>query len=541
MNKESYYMSANEITTALNSFNYNYNISAANQFIVRNELNEYLASSVNQLVGPVWNDVRTNLNNYSNLLAVSNSVNQMINQTNRECLREILEFLEPDSDLNTADLPKYEQEKDNYITQIESLKTENESLAQVPPTITVYVGEGIDGQPEYAEVANPEYAAAQAKIAANNNLINNELQPELDERNRLIDKINYFNSVVLPNVQTKLDTTESKIDEFLKQVDAQNTSNVNGLKTFFVGATSVLSGIGKVGENLVDGAAWIDGKITTFEYGLTSSLNRLFGQDEIADQIDEYSEAYSRSRAEWIAIDHIDNWNTEFYENTEFGRSINDGSNMKYDSEQAQKIQDTSENVTRIGLEAGATLLTGNPYAATAIGALNNLGETTEETFKGSDDPSLSDGIGSILLSGLEGAAEGNAIAGATTAVADAAKATISIVGKPTGAMNAMEKVIDTTIRKIEDGTMKSELVKGAKDAFLSPSNAIQVAATTADAIANNDLTAGQEIKDVVTEYGYDLLSSAVGTVAPGASAVLDFHDGLSDSGVIDGFDKRIG
>ncbi len=535
MNDETYYMDANEIASAINSLDHNYELSATNQFIIRNNINEVLSSSVNELVGTVWDDARTNLQKYDNLLAVSNSVNDLINQTNRECLREVLEYLGSDNTINTADLPKFEEERDSLVKEIELLETENKSLEKVPEKIL----DGYDnnGNPIYKH--NTEWDTAQSKIVTNNDRITNILTPRLQEVNRLIDKINTFYSVVLPNIQSKFLDAEAKIDDFLAKVEQQNRSNAQLKSTGVVKGASILSGIAKAYEAMYDGAFWIDSKIHSWKIGLVAGIDRLLGYDESAAIIDDYNNSYLKSQAEWISVNHVQNTYNGLFTNTEWGKARNEESRIKYDSEEAKEIQDISETAARYSFEAGATLLTGSSCASTAIGALYGIGKTAENAYSNNPNSTIDDATGAIVLKGLIGAAEGNAIGGATLATSGAIKATASILKSPTGALDATERAVNAMISMAEEGTLKGKIIDGVKEAFLSPDNVIQVAATTADSISQKDLTVGKEVKDVFTEYVYDLAANAVGVVSPGTKEVLNFYDGLADSNIFEEIDKR--
>jgi len=202
-------------------------------------------------------------------------------------------------------------------------------------------------------------------------------------------------------------------------------------------------------------------------------------------------------------------------------------SNMKYNSIEAQKLQDGAEKATIIGLEVGATVLSGgNKSAATAIGALNNIGEKAEETFINSKSTSLDDGTKNVLLEGLVGAAEGNAIGGLTTSL-------------PATVKNTSKTIFSKF--DIKDPSFKTSLKDSINNSLLSPDNAIQVIGTTAEAINDGNITVGKEAKDIITEYGTDVASSVVKLTNPLLSNYIDLADSLADSGMLEQMDKRIG
>ena len=220
-----YYMNASELSAAIGSYNSDLTVSSTQSDSTLKSLNDFSSSSVSTLIGDVWDDIRGNLDNYSDCLELSNQVNETINQTNKECLEMIQNFLQPDGELNTADLPQFEAQRDSLEAQIAALEAEIASLqAQLspPPQICSTDSEGH----EHCEDDTAAIAAIEAAIEVAQNKIA-ELQPILDETNRLINKINQFNNVVLPAVMKKLEAAQMALKQFIDEVD-KITLSMNG-------------------------------------------------------------------------------------------------------------------------------------------------------------------------------------------------------------------------------------------------------------------------------------------------------------------------
>ena len=127
-----------------------------------------------------------------------------------------------------------------------------------------------------------------------------------------------------------------------------------------VGTTSVLSGVLDIVEGIGDGVVWVASKAV----GIISP---------------DAEEAMK----EFIARDLVSEANEWLYEETEFGRAINDASYMKYDSELAQGIRDVTEDVAVFAAATALTVFTGGAAAPLTIGlgAAYGLGEASESTY----------------------------------------------------------------------------------------------------------------------------------------------------------------
>ncbi len=130
--------------------------------------------------------------------------------------------------------------------------------------------------------------------------------------------------------------------------------------TIAVGATSILSGAVDVVEGVLDGVVWAGATVASW-----------FGVD-------------TTGAKEFIARDLVSEGNQWFYETTEIGRSINDASYMKYDSETAQGIRSASETATKFAAATALTVCTGGAAAVVlpvAVGFTYGAGEKAENVY----------------------------------------------------------------------------------------------------------------------------------------------------------------
>jgi len=164
-------------------------------------------------------------------------------------------------------------------------------------------------------------------------------------------------------------------------------------------ATTITSGVTKLGEHVVDGLAWCGGKIVEGGSWLVGKVAGLFGAKEAEKDIIDWGKQADKDVKEFIAVDWVGEANKWFYEKTEVGRYINEKSMMKYDSEAAKKIMNISEKAAEIAAATALTIFTGGA-ATFAVGALVGLGKSAESTYQqnGTDTTLLQEGM--IALSG---------------------------------------------------------------------------------------------------------------------------------------------
>ena len=172
--------------------------------------------------------------------------------------------------------------------------------------------------------------------------------------------------------------------------------------TLAVGTTSVLSGVLDIVEGLGDGVVWVASKAV----GIVSP---------------DAEEAMK----EFIARDLVTEANEWLYEETEFGRAINDASYMKYDSDTAQGIRSVTTTVTEIAAATALTVATGGAAAPLVVGTAVGLGKAAESTYQthGTDTTLMQElGIGlSGALNGLSWMANGKLGQGALNILKDSA------------------------------------------------------------------------------------------------------------------------
>ena len=218
MNKETYSVSKEEIKAAAAAIQYEITES---QDITRGAeelVDSFLNESSQKLSGESWSAIKSNLKTYDSLLEYSQELSQIIHDADTEYLQTLYDFLGTDDSLNSDDLPILISEKEAIETEIARLEAENAELALVPEIIMECVGYDPDGNPVYDWVHNPAYDAAQAQIAENNNRIATELIPDLNEHNRLIDKINELVNVLLPGLNKKLEEVEKQVHAYLNKM-----------------------------------------------------------------------------------------------------------------------------------------------------------------------------------------------------------------------------------------------------------------------------------------------------------------------------------
>ncbi len=169
--------------------------------------------------------------------------------------------------------------------------------------------------------------------------------------------------------------------------------------TVAVGATSIVSGVLDLGEGLLDGVVWAGATVASW-----------FGVD-------------TTGAKEFMARDLVGEANQAFYENTSIGQAINDASYMKYDSDTAQGIRNTTKVAAEIAAATALTVATGGAAAPFVVGATAGLGYAAESTYQthGTDTTFMQElGIaGSGALTGLSWMANGKLGAGALNIAKD--------------------------------------------------------------------------------------------------------------------------
>ena len=212
--------------------------------------------------------------------------------------------------------------------------------------------------------------------------------PELDiYESDLGTKIESVSSVV--GTAKDLGWAEDKTVE----ENLQNSLEVLG-STAAVTATSVVSGVFGLAEDLIDGVLLLGTQATT-------GVATLFGEEE-------WAESAQNTMMDVISYDVVGEVNKAFYENTDVGRQINENSLIKYDSEVAQGIQDASTKVAEFAAATALTIATGGAAAPVAIlivggtGYLIGSGDKAQEAFSEEDRDFWNDSIETTIAGGVK-------------------------------------------------------------------------------------------------------------------------------------------
>lgn len=149
-------------------------------------------------------------------------------------------------------------------------------------------------------------------------------------------------------------------------------------------ATSITSGVLKVGENILNGIAYV----STNAISLTA---KLLGQTEFSEKLDA-------KLNEYLAKDKISNIQNNIYTNTNLGKNINEYSYIKFDSDIASKISEVSSTITSAIAACGATFLVGG-FASPIIGALSGIGSSASSNAQNDAHGIIATAM--ILVSGV--------------------------------------------------------------------------------------------------------------------------------------------
>ncbi len=238
---------------------------------------------------------------------------------------------------------------------------------------------------------------------------------EIYNETNIIDNQEKYNNIPEDKKPSGTKSILEKIFDFKEKAAATNTIIV----------TSAISGILKVFEKAGDGILWG-----------TAAIGSALGFD-------------TTSLREAIKIDAVGELNRKFYEETEYGKVINEKSIFKYDSKVAKTMQNITEKGTEFGLATAATVLSGGG-ATFAFGAVVGLGASAESNYKeNGSDLKLSKEFG-IAFSGAVGGLSTMAI-GASGAAAYKAIGTVSEIG-----LNASKEVALNTLKKEGKKILKS-------------------------------------------------------------------------------------
>lgn len=467
----------------------------------------------NILKGPAYEKFNNKMEEISGLIEERNKVCTELQENIINSLTEIKTYMDPHVDLDTDDLPELETRAKQLMDYIASIKEKMEETR----TVCEYDKDGnvISSTTVYVY----DRAALQEVIDA--------IQPVLDEVNALIDKTK--------GLQEAVDRAQSFSDENAALLD-EYAVDVEGIATGFVAFNSGVSGVIKTGENLVDGAVWI---MANAESGLcdlcAKGLRFIESHTETDLKSDFFKDIAEKTRTgakEFIAKDYTGMLNDDFYNNTSWGRMLNEQSKYSYDSEYMQNIQDTSKNITT-GV-AEVALGTVNPGLSVAFGALTSIGDKAEEIYNNNQFATLNTGTGEVLLSGVSGGIEGYLGGNAGTEIHKIATAN-------GGLINGAKTIITDSINNARTTIATQGFKKFAVDSAL----AVREGFKTSDVIGETILgTVNDVIKDndySVGNIGNNLLMEAAeqGIVLPGTeigkilSPANDIRQALGEKPII--------
>ncbi len=270
---------------------------------------------------------------------------------------------------------------------------------------------------------------------------------------------------------------------------AHNISAINGklaelfgkgvLTLFSTGCvvlTSIVSGVAKLVEHVVDGVTWAGAKLFEGATWLAGKIAGVFDKDA-ENAVMNWREGMKEGVAGFIGTDWVGKANDAIY-NSKVGKGINDYSLIKYDSKIAKGIQNVTEKAAEIAAATALTIVTGGgalpALAGMAIvagaGAATGIGKQAEKTIQGGG--TLDDGTLQILLSGgltaMSWVATGKLGAGAIQ------------IGKNISLLGVKDVAIQMKSELLTKSAMKAAIKKGlaSKSAIM---NYVSSAAVVAD------------------------------------------------------------
>ena len=225
---------------------------------------------------------------------------------------------------------------------------------------------------------------------------------------------NNNNSFNKPNINynniQKVETNTENIDlnSYLpNKEDIKQATDILGDLVKSTAAGSVVSkakmtaGLYDIIEHVVDGVIWTGGKVVEgVTYALGSSNN-----EEYNKKILSWREKEKQFVKDVIAEDVVGHIEDAVF-NTQIGKKINDASYMKYDSKQANTIENTTKIGGEIAAATAATIATGGAASPTllavtgSIGFAEGAGIQAQKTYQQNKNTTAAKEAG-ILFSGL--------------------------------------------------------------------------------------------------------------------------------------------
>ena len=289
--------------------------------------------------------------------------------------------------------------------------------------------------------------------------------------------------------------------------------------TVAVAATTVVSGVAKVVENVVDGVAWAGGTIA-------AGACRLVGADDAA-------EAIETGVMDFTATDWVGEANKAFYEGTDLGRAINDASAMKYDSELAQGIQNVTKTAVVVAAATAASVVTcgaGGVAVVAAFGAAQAAGESAEEKFKDKENRDYWTDSAFIGVDAAIGAVSAVGVGKAGAAAVSGVK-NIAGSGVKNFAKDFAKRNLSKAGRQAFKDTIKREAKNIAKDAVVStlkdPSTYLEATSAVADDVKKGIKTGDWDVGSMAAKTAGVFASNVVGNVKvkPSVDSITDALD----------------
>lgn len=335
-------------------------------------INDFVNNSNDILAGNMWDVEKRKLQKYMELLVRQSKVETQLYNDLKEALLLIKNYLGQYEELDLKNL----DELKITVKDIESKIANLRKMMKETKIVNVYEKETLIKSYETSLYDN-DYLRKEISNA----------QELLEKTKRLIDKIEGLEDV-MNRAQVILNQTYSQIEKYNNDVESID-NNGNIWATGAVGLVNFAGGVGKVAENVVDGILWTGG-------GLIFTIGDWVGADTAKGRQD---------LARAIGTDVVGGVVSVFFEETEFGRDLNNNSYYSYDSQQMQGVHNLANGATTFVAE---TLLP-TPVAV-AFGSFHNVGAKAEELY--ANDTNSLGGLGGdygwrITASGVEGGING--------------------------------------------------------------------------------------------------------------------------------------
>ena len=229
------YANIEEINAALASTAFSsLNVDYEENRITLNTTQNFIYSSTEVLLGEVWDAVRGRLDQYCSIFESRQHVCEVIENTNKECLNIIREYLWPDTDLDIEQLQELKETAENIKKTIAKLS----EMIRETKTVDTYDDEG-NWTGSY-EVPAYDNTALQQQIE--------ELQPILEETNRLIEKIEGL-EIIMTQVEKKLQTAYLELEKYIKSIENIDIGTNNFSSIIFSLLSSTPLGILNLNNN----------------------------------------------------------------------------------------------------------------------------------------------------------------------------------------------------------------------------------------------------------------------------------------------------